>query len=157
MIYDLDGEFMDKEKRKQLFWEFFRYLLVGGLAFVIDSGVLALFKEFVFSGGTPLELFICTALGFIAGLIANYVLSLLFVFKKSENKSSGKGVGAFVIFALIGVIGLGLTELGMYIGVYVFKWHYIVTKILVAGAVLVWNYVGRKIFVFGRVGKKDKE
>lgn len=148
---------MDKQKLKQLFWEFFRYVLVGGLAFVIDSGVLALFREFVLKGGTPFELAVCTALGFIAGLIANYVLSLVFVFKKSENKGSGKSVAAFVIFALVGVIGLGLTELGMYIGVYVFKWHYIVTKILVAGAVLVWNYVGRKIFVFGRAGKKDKE
>ncbi len=148
---------MDKIKIKQLFWEFFRYLLVGGLAFVIDSGVLALFRELVLNGGTPTELFICTALGFIAGLITNYVLSLLFVFKKSENKGNGKSVGAFLIFALVGIIGLGLTELGMYVGVYVFGWHYILTKILVAGAVMVWNYAGRKIFVFGRVGKKGKE
>lgn len=147
---------MDKKKMILLFWEFFRYLLVGGLAFVIDSGVLALCREFVFNGGTPFELFVCTALGFVAGLLTNYMLSLLFVFRKSENKGSGKSVGAFVIFALVGLIGLGLTELGMYIGVYVFGWHYILTKVLVAGAVMVWNYGGRKIFVFGRAGKKDK-
>ena len=49
---------------------------------------------------------------------------------------------------MVGLIGLGLTELGMYVGVFVFNWHYIVTKILVAALVLVWNYIGRKLFVF---------
>lgn len=138
------------DKYIKLFWEFFRYAIVGGIAFLADWGTLFLTKEFVFKGDTTPELFAATAAGFIIGLVINYILSLVFVFRSSDNQNSGKSVKAFIIFAVIGLIGLGLTELGMYAGVYLLKWHYLITKIIVAGIVLVWNYCGRKIFVFGR-------
>ena len=138
------------EKYQKLFWEFFRYAVVGGIAFVADWGTLFIFREYIFNGGTKAGLFAATAAGFIAGLIVNYVLSIIFVFRKSENKSSGKGVRAFAVFTVIGIIGLGLTELGMYAGVYLLDWHYLIVKIIVAALVLIWNYCGRKIFVFNK-------
>jgi len=62
-------------------------------------------------------------------------------------------VGAFVVFAVIGVIGLLLTEAGMEFGVrWVGQSYYMVVKIFVAGVVLIWNYVARKILIF----KDDK-
>lgn len=136
------------EKYKKLFFEFLRYVLVGGLAFLVDSGVLSLLKEFFLNGGSTAELFICTASGFIAGLVTNYILSLIFVFKKSENKGNAKSVTGFTVFTVVGIVGLGLTELGMYVGVFILGWHYIFTKILVAAVVLLWNYIGRKLLVF---------
>ena len=142
-------------KLKKLIFEFLRYILVGGIAFLVDSGVLALFRELILNGGTSTELFICTALGFIAGLVTNYVLSLVFVFRKSENSGNAKSIGGFIIFTVVGLIGLGLTELGMYVGVYVFCWHYLITKVLVAGLVMVWNYVGRKVLVFSGINKRS--
>lgn len=145
---------MDIKKYKPILFEFLRYLLVGGVAFVIDSGVLALLKEFILTGGSSIELVFCTAAGFVAGLIANYVLSLIFVFRKKDNNGNAKSIKGFVTFTVVGLIGLGLTELGMYVGVFVFKWHYLLTKILVAGLVTVWNYVGRKLLVFK--GKKTE-
>ena len=108
------------------------------------------FREFVFNGETKSGLFASTAAGFIVGLIVNYILSIIFVFKNSENSNSGRSVKAFIVFAIIGVIGLGLTELGMYVGVYLLKWHYLITKVIVAALVLIWNYCGRKIFVFNK-------
>ncbi len=144
----MDGQ--KYEKYKKLFWEFFRYALVGGIAFLVDSGTLSVFQEFILTGGTRSELFISAAAGFIAGLAVNYALSLIFVFKSSENKNSGKSVRAFMTFAIVGIIGLGLTELGMYAGVYLLKLHYLITKVAVAALVLVWNYAGRKIFVFNK-------
>ena len=144
---------MQKEKLDKyikLFWEFFRYAVVGGIAFVADWGTLFLCKEFVFKGNSKPELFAATAAGFIIGLMVNYILSIVFVFRQADNNNSGKSVKGFITFAIIGVIGLGLTELGMYAGVYLLNWHYLITKIIVAGLVLIWNYCGRKIFVFGR-------
>ncbi len=142
------------DKYIKLFWEFFRYSIVGGIAFLADFSTLFLFRDIIFSNDTEIELFISAAVGFVVGLAVNYILSVLFVFKAADNKNSGRDVKSFVIFAVVGIIGLGLTELGMYIGVYVFEWHYLVTKIIVAVLVLVWNYCGRKIFVFGKGEKK---
>ena len=101
---------MTEEKRRKLlslFWEFFRYAVVGGIAFLADYGTLFLFQELILTGGTPWELFISTAAGFIVGLIVNYVLSLTFVFRRKDNRGSGKSVAAFLIFTVVGVIGLG--------------------------------------------------
>ena len=142
-------------KLKMLFFEFFRYVIVGAIAFFVDSGVLAMFREFILTGGTSFELFICTAAGFISGLVTNYVLSLVFVFKKSENSGNAKSIAGFTVFTAVGLIGLGLTELGMYVGVYVFCWHYLITKVLVSGLVMVWNYVGRKVLVFKGKSKRN--
>lgn len=47
-------------------------------------------------------------------------------------------------------MGLGWTEIGMWIGVSVLDGHYVPVKIAVTGAVLLWNYLGRKILIFNR-------
>lgn len=139
-------------KMNNLIFEFMRYAVVGGIAFLFDAGTLALFREIVFKGsGSETVMAASVAAGFVAGLIVNYVLSVTVVFKSAEQQKKGKTVKAFVIFAVIGLIGLGLTELGMYIGVKIVGsaglW-YLLVKCFVAGVVLVWNYIGRKIFVF---------
>ena len=144
---------MTEEKRRKLlslFWEFFRYAVVGGIAFLADYGTLFLFQELILTGGTPWELFISTAAGFIVGLIVNYVLSLTFVFRRKDNRGSGKSVAAFLIFTVVGVIGL--TELIMYLGTELLHISYLIVKIA-AAIVLVWNYVGRKVLIFDRKGK----
>lgn len=136
--------------------EFFRYAIVGGISFLADFGTLTLFEEAVFKINEGWQLFIATAAGFTVGLIVNYVLSLLFVFKTSENNGNGKSIGAFLIFTLVGVIGLGITELLMHLGVNVLHLHYMLTKIVTAGIVLIWNYLGRKILIFNKPqGKKQ--
>ena len=136
---------MTEEKRRKLlslFWEFFRYAVVGGIAFLADYGTLFLFQELIL-----------TAAGFIVGLIVNYVLSLTFVFRRKDNCGSGKSVAAFLIFTVVGVIGLGLTELIMYLGTELLHISYLIVKIAAAAIVLVWNYVGRKVLIFDRKGK----
>ena len=138
----------NKTDIKQLFFEFVRYLLVGGTAFLVDTGVLALFYDVLLPELGGFSLYIATAIGFIAGLIVNYILSLVFVFKSARGTQVGRSVGAFLIFAVIGIIGLGLTELGMYIGTEKLGLHYLLVKFVVTGIVLMWNYLGRKILIF---------
>lgn len=135
--------------------EFLRYVVVGGISFLADFGTLTLFEEVFLTGGEKWQIFISTAAGFIVGLAVNYILSLVFVFRAEDNKNSGKSVGAFLIFALVGIIGLGITEGLMHLGVNVLHFHYMLTKIVAAGIVLVWNYLGRKILIFK--GKKGDE
>lgn len=49
---------------------------------------------------------------------------------------------------MIGIIGLFLTEVGMYAGVELFNMNYLPAKIIVAALVLIWNYIGRKVLIF---------
>ncbi len=157
---------VDKGKIKPLIMEFARYLVVGGASFLVDWGVLYLTYNYVFAGleGAQLalgsvvlgswRLLSATAAGFILGLIFNYILSLIWVFKSAKESNKGKTAGAFAIFAIVGIIGLLLTEVGMELGT---RWagqqYYMVVKIFVAGVVLLWNYGARKILIF----KDDKK
>ena len=105
-------------KDKKTLFELLRYLVVGAIAAIVDLCVLAIFTEFIFKGdkGT-LAISVGTAAGFIAGLICNYLLSMLFVFVNKEQKEKNKQkLRTFSIFALVGIIGLLLTELLMNIG-----------------------------------------
>jgi putative flippase GtrA len=131
-------------------YEFSRYVLVGGIAFIVDFGVLYLSNTFLFApilGQTGILL--AAALGFIAGLIFNYILSLIFVFSKTNKKAKRHKIRSFVLFAVIGIIGLLITELCMLIGIRALgqKW-YLAVKTITAGIVLVWNYAARKILIF---------
>ena len=139
-------------KRKKLLFEFLRYAVVGGISALVDMGVLWLVTEFVFDGiNTGWRLAISVAAGFVVGLAVNYILSNIFVFISKEQQSQGKNVKAFIIYLVVGLIGFGLTELMMLLGMlFVSKagvW-YLVLNVFVKGVVLVWNYVGRKIFVY---------
>ncbi len=140
-------------KDKKTIFELLRYLVVGAIAALVDLGVLALFTELIFSGDKgALALSVSTAAGFIAGLVCNYLLSMLFVFVNAEQKEKNKKKArTFSIFALVGVIGLLLTELLMHLGMLIFPeegYWYLLLSCFVKGVVMLWNYVGRKIFVY---------
>ena len=140
-------------KDKKTLFELLRYLVVGAIAALVDLGVLALFTELVFSGSKEgLALTVSTAAGFIAGLVCNYLLSMLFVFVNAEQKEKNKKrAKTFLIFAAVGIIGLLLTELLMHLGMLGFPekgYWYLLLSCFVKGVVMLWNYVGRKIFVY---------
>ena len=157
------------QTKKQLFWEIFRFLLVGGTATLVDYLVFYVFRQWILpptlcqNGGWDVwSLGIATALGFCVGLLVNWVLSVTFVFRQVENKQEASSGKSFLIFALIGAIGLGITELGVLLLVAVLPevvlfgdvaflgvaWSEWISKIVMTCIVLVWNYFGRKIFIF---------
>lgn len=140
------------DKKKQILLEFLRYAVVGGVSFVVDAGLMTLCKELFFKQDpTAGQMALCVAVGFVAGLLTNYLLSSLFVFRSEEQRDRSRDPKAFFIYAAVGLIGFGLTELGMWIGtglVGLDGFWYVLVKCFVAGVVLIWNYVGRKIFVY---------
>jgi len=138
---------------KQLLHEFFRYVLVGGIAFFVDFSVLYLSRTLFFSHMGHTGILFAAAFGFTAGLVFNYIFSLLFVFKQVDENAKRRKIRSFVLFVIIGIIGLLITELCMYIGIYLFgqEW-YLVVKIFTAGIVLLWNYIGRKVLIFKGAG-----
>ena len=124
--------------------EAFRYLFVGGISFLVDWGSLYILTV------CGMHYLVATIIAFILGLVVNYLLSKAFVFK-AESTRAGKAA-EFAVYTLIGVIGLGITEGLMYIGVELLGMWTMLVKIIAAAIVLVWNYALRKIVLY-RKGK----
>jgi len=142
-----------EDKKKNNLLEFLRYAIVGGIASVVDIAVNYVFLHYVFGATKDDRLYVALAtfLGFLFGLIVNFVLSNIFVFTTNEQREKGKRFSAFLISAAVGVVGLGLTELLMLLGTYIIpegKIWYIILQCVVKCIVLIWNYLGRKIFVY---------
>lgn len=77
---------------------FARYFVVGGAAFIADSGVIYVLTE-IFS----IYYLTSAAIGFVIGVVVNYLLSILWVF---DNRKLENNYWAFTIFAFIGICGL---------------------------------------------------
>lgn len=147
------------EKHKRL-CEIIRFVIVGGIATVIDMLVMgvvlylfdsSLYPHFynVWIGkvGEPkvIATVIGTGLGFCVSLVANYLLSVLFVYEEKGNSKTLKGI---ILFVVLSVGGLLLNMLGMWLGYDVCGINEWITKIIMTLVVLVYNYVSRKLFIF---------
>ena len=158
------------KNKKELAKEILRFLLVGGLATLVDFGIYELCRFVLFQGlGNNVNLILSTSLGFIFGNIVNYILSIIFVFKGAKDDKSTQTVKAFLIFTVIGIIGLGI-KVGVqtggnylmsliidwlfnnfFIKFSYLTWAWLLDTFVYCVAtliVLIWNYIGRKIFIF---------
>jgi len=82
------------------FIQFFRYVFVGGFAFVVDYGIMTALVELC-----RFDPVIAATISFVAGLLVNYVLSTFWIFKNSKIKNR---LAEFAAFAAVGVVGLGI-------------------------------------------------
>jgi putative flippase GtrA len=129
-----------KGKSNNLFVQLFRYTFVGGLAFLVDFGLLFLLTHFC-----GIHYLVSAGISFIAGLAVNYALSKIWVF--SVSSFTNRFV-EFLVFAIIGVIGLGFNELFMYLFTSVCAIHYLLSKIITTVIVYFWNFFARKYLIF---------
>jgi len=120
--------------------QLFRYCFVGGFAFIVDYGSLYILTEYA-----GFHYLISATISFIAGLVVNYLLCTWWVFRKSKLKSKA---AEFTVFALIGVIGLLLNNLLLYVFTDLFHIHYMISKLIAGALVMIWNFSGRKIILF---------
>lgn len=117
-----------------------RYLFVGGIAFAVDFGVLYLLTSVV-----GVHYLISNLFAFLLGLATNYLLSVRWVFSQRKITNRKK---EFVLFGIIGVVGLLLNQLVLW---GLTEWtglFYLYSKIFATGAVFLWNFLGRRYLVF---------
>ncbi len=154
---------------KDLFFEICRFLLVGGTATLVDYAVFYLFRQWLLSpeffadkAWDIFSLISATAIGFCVGLLVNWILSVRFVFRAVKDKAESSSKKSFFIFAIIGLIGLGITEIGIVLLVHIFPqitlfgvsslfglpWKEWFAKAIMTCIVLGWNYTGRKLLIF---------
>lgn len=129
-----------KDRVRRLMIQFMRYTLVGGLAFAVDFGLLS---AVLYLDGHYL---LATLIGFIGGLITNYLLCVLWVWRGTQAKTARD----ILVFSLIGVGGLLLTALLMWVSVGLLALDPQISKLFIAALILVWNFGLRRLFVFFR-------
>ena len=151
--------------KKQTTIELFKSIAVGLASAAVDFLLTAIFlyaygnahyEGFwgVFSGATvdglpyspQFSVYItATVIGFISGVLVNYILSSIFVFKYGNVGKSKRG---FIKFMLFSAIGLGLTSLGSWIGYDVIGGNLWVVKIIVQFIVFIYNFITRRMFIY---------
>ncbi len=124
---------------KKLFEQIIKFGIVGGLAFLIDYGIMVLCKE-VFK----FDVLVAAGFGFTVSVIFNYIASVKWVFNVNENNSKSKQFITFIIFSIIGLI---ITEIIMYIGTDIMKISYLIVKVGATLIVMVFNFITRKLFL----------
>ena len=105
--YYLKIQSLFKGKTNNTLLQLFRYTFVGGFAFLVDFGTLFVLTEYF-----KIYYLVSAGIAFILGLIINYILSVIWVF---NSRAMENRLLEFLLFALIGLVGLGLNELFLWI------------------------------------------
>jgi len=129
-----------REETNNTLIQLLRYTFVGGIAFVVDFGLLVSLTEFI-----GIHYLISAAIAFMAGLVTNYIMSISWVFNQRSIKNKS---AEFAIFGLIGLVGLAMTELIIWSATEKLLFHYIVSKIFATIIVYFFNFSVRKYVLF---------
>lgn len=124
---------------KALLAQFFKFGIVGFLAFLIDYGLLAFLTECF-----GVNYLISATIGFTVSVVFNYLASMRFVFTHKEGLSKRK---EFTIFVLLSIVGLLLNNSIMWAGVELVHGHYLIVKLFATAIVMLWNFGTRKKFL----------
>ena len=132
-----------KMPRSSLIGQFVRYLVTGGFAFVVDF-LLYAFCLYELNW----HYLVANLAGLVAGLIINYVMSVAWVFSECKRVLEDRKTVEFGVFAIVGIIGVGINELLMLLMVGMLDANEMKSKIVAAILVLMWNFGVRKMVLF---------
>ena len=126
-------------KSSHLHIQVFRYGLVAIVVFIIDFGLLFAFTRYL--GWYYL---VSATLSFSISLVVNYVLSITWVFSKSSYKRSAE----ITFFIAVGIAGLALNILIIWVCTAWLGLFYLVSKLIAVTIVFFWSFTTRRYFVF---------
>lgn len=116
-----------------------RFIIVGGIATIIDFGFLYVFKEFL-----NFNVIIANTLSFIISVTYNYIASVTWVFDIDINRN--KKI-QFILFIIFSAIGLIINNLILHVLTDIISIHYLISKVIATGIVMVFNFITRKLFL----------
>ena len=119
--------------------EIIKYVIAGGTAFLVDFTILYLCSEYL-----GLHYLLGNLFGYGGGLLTSYLLNIRWVF---SYRKFGAGT-EFALFNVIVLLGLGLSELLMYLFVEQGGTHYLYAKVGASAVVFTFNYITKKLFLF---------
>ena len=135
---------MDKQDGRKrtdpLARELMRYMVVGGLASLVDVGLLVGLTTF----GDVYYLHAATiALG--CGLLTSYLLSIAWVFQERTWHNPVVEFGLFTLISGVGLMGNGAC---MWVLTEYAHLHYLCAKLVAALGVFLWNFLAKKCVLF---------
>jgi len=131
------GNVRNQGVRRKTLIQFFRYFVVAFLGLVLDFGTLAFCTEIL-----GLNYLLSATFGFAFGLVANFFLSERYVFFDPIISGS---FFRFSIYALVGLIGLGILISLMWVQVETLGVPYLTAKALATVVVYTWNFFARRM------------
>ncbi|MCL2342471.1 MAG: GtrA family protein [Firmicutes bacterium] len=117
--------------------QFFRYIFVGGIAFVVDYSVLLLLnKKF------GLYYQYASLISFTVSFIVNYFLSMRFVFNRAGDHKD------LIAFLITGLIGLALNQVLLLLFTDGLRVDIAIGKPIVTVIVFIFNFAGRRLWIY---------
>lgn len=139
---------------KKRMGEIIKFVLTGGVCFVIEYAALVALKELL-----GLDVLIATPLAFLISVAFNYLLCVRWVFDGAKNGGRGAQLGFLVtsgmglvlnwaimwaLTALFGQDETVFTLLGAAVKVYM------INKVIATLLVMIWNYFTKRLVLKGR-------
>ena len=116
-----------------------RFIVVGGIATIIDFVCLYIFKEFL-----NFNVILANTLSFIISVTYNYIASITWVFDTNKNKN--KKI-QFILFIIFSIVGLIINNIILYILTDKLNIYYLISKVVATLIVMIFNFVTRKKFL----------
>lgn len=119
---------------------FLRGTIASFVSFGLDFAVMVVLTELL-----NVHYLLSSALGFIFGTTLNYFISIKWVFPHRRVKARHLEYGAFII---IGIIGLGLNALFLFLLTDYIHIHYTVSRMIAGTSIFFLNFLFRKFLLF---------
>lgn len=122
-------------KSDKMIVQLVRYGFVAGVAFVIDFGLLYVFTQYL-----GIFYLLSATLSFFISLVANYFLSILWVFPNDPSQRKKQ----IILFIIIGFSGLLLNLLIIWILSDLLGVFYLISKLIAIVIVFFWSFAARR-------------
>lgn len=119
--------------------QFLKFAVVGLISFAVDWLLLVVLTDLC-----HVDYLMSTSVSFIVSVALNYALSVRYVFPHRDDMSRKR---EFTIFAILSAIGLGLTDVFMFVGVTMLNVAYQAMKVIATFCVTWYNYFSRRKFL----------
>ena len=169
-------------KKKSLSNEIIRFVVTGLICSILDLLVCQLFIFILKDANLTVKTVVSTAMGFLVGVIANYILSTFWVFTGGKNESKTKTPIFIVLFVLLSIgallLSVGTMELSRIIvlngwGINIVEhgfetilnftfykdqifWVYFLCFCIKTLIGLIWNYLTRKYILYKTDNKVEE-
>lgn len=138
-----------KENRSNRLTEVIRFVLTGGVCFLIEQLVLSLLKELF-----QLDVNFGTPIAFLVSVVFNYLLCVKWVFPTANGKGSKtkagfvltSGIGFFLNWGIMALLTCLLGQDAVLLTLFGFSLKvYHINKTIATLLVMVWNYFTKRL------------